>query len=269
MQHRKLCTLILALLSSAVAQANDSTQPSETGATPSDRQTIEDRNAWHFTVTPYLWMTSMSGEERPFKGGPKASVDTPFSEILKHLDMGFFTSFTARQDRLVFLGDLTYASLSADEKVENKGTEYKVTASARQLNATMLAGYRVVEKPSQSLDLMGGVRAWQVNTRVEVRGDSNTLEKASDTFSWADPIVALSYHRQFNERISAMLYADTGGLGVGSDFTWQVLATVGYHLTPSVSVSAGYRQLVVDYDRSGHVYDMTLRGPLLGLSYSF
>lgn len=66
-----------------------------------------------------------------------------------------------------------------------------------------------------------------------------------------------------------MAQADIGGFGVGADFTWQVLGTVNYLLTDHLSVSAGYKHLAIDYDDDGYVFDATLSGPVLGITYRF
>ncbi|MER9477154.1 hypothetical protein [Mesorhizobium sp. M0520] len=56
---------------------------------------------------------------------------------------------------------------------------------------------------------------------------------------------------------------------MGADFTWQVLGTVNYLLTDQFSVSAGYKHLPIDYDDEGYVFDATLSGPVLGITYRF
>ena len=64
-----------------------------------------------------------------------------------------------------------------------------------------------------------------------------------------------------------------GGLGVGSDFTWNFLAFMGYEFTRHVAFLVGYRILSINYEEgSGHdlfVYDVTMSGPILGLAFRF
>ena len=57
--------------------------------------------------------------------------------------------------------------------------------------------------------------------------------------------------------------------GAGAEKTWQALGTLNYELTEHVSVSAGYKVLDVDYAADGHVFDTTLQGPALGVTYRF
>ena len=67
--------------------------------------------------------------------------------------------------------------------------------------------------------------------------------------------------------------SDVGGFGVGSDFSWQVVATYGFDVncfgTPLHTV-IGYRALAVDYSEDGpygeNVLDIVQHGPLMGVT---
>ena len=54
-----------------------------------------------------------------------------------------------------------------------------------------------------------------------------------------------------------------------SKTVWQVLGTYNYQWKPNLTVSAGYRYFVIDLDRPRADVDVTLKGPLLGLTYVF
>ena len=56
---------------------------------------------------------------------------------------------------------------------------------------------------------------------------------------------------------------------MGARRTWQALGTLNYVLTDHLSASAGYKALAVDYNEDGHVFDATLSGPVLGLTWRF
>jgi len=60
---------------------------------------------------------------------------------------------------------------------------------------------------------------------------------------------------------------DFGGFGVGAEHTWSLLATLNYAFSDHLSTSAGYKMLDVDYDKSGHVFDIRLSGLVAGLTY--
>ncbi len=65
---------------------------------------------------------------------------------------------------------------------------------------------------------------------------------------------------------------DIGGFGIGSNFSWNVIAAVSYQLSELVAVTAGYRYFYVDYeddDATEFAYDVGTNGPGLGVTFSF
>lgn len=63
----------------------------------------------------------------------------------------------------------------------------------------------------------------------------------SSVEQWADPIVGLAATWRINNRWFVNAMADVGGFGVGSLFTTQGFASVGYRWTESISTALGYR----------------------------
>ncbi|MVW72090.1 outer membrane protein [Bordetella sp. 15P40C-2] len=221
-----------------------------------------DDDAWRFQVTPYVWMTGLDGTVRPFQGAPTAHVDKSFSEILDSLDAAFFLAGTARKDRWVVQGDLTYAATS-----DSAALPYGLSARAkvRQTSATLLGGYSWEVGHQSNLDVMAGARYWDINAKVKV---GNLLSATSDT-SFIDPIVALRWRNDFAPRWSSLVYVDTGGFGAGSDYTWQVMGSINYQVHDHVHLSVGYRHLDVNYRDGGKRLDFSQSGPLVGLTFRF
>ncbi|MEY9624982.1 hypothetical protein [Sinorhizobium fredii] len=114
----------------------------------------------------------------------------------------------------------------------------------------------------------GGKYYWRIETdaKVSFLGFSRSIQ--SD-FDWFDPIVGARAHYHINDKISILAQGDVGGFAVGSDLTWQALATINYSFNDKLTVSAGYKVLSVDYENDGHVFDATLKGPVLGLTIRF
>ena len=67
--------------------------------------------------------------------------------------------------------------------------------------------------------------------------------------------------------------ADVGGFGVGSELTWQAFSSVGFDLSPRVSMEFGWRWLDVDYDNEDEddpfEYDVRYQGPVAGIAIRF
>lgn len=225
-------------------------------------QEVRQDGTWRFQATPYVWMSGLDGQVRPFRSAPTADVDKSFSELLKNLDAAAFVTATARRDRFVLQGDLTHASTS-DAAALPMGLSAR--AKVRQTSATLTAGYAFAPTEASGVDLMAGVRHWDVSTAVAVNG----IGSARSTFSFVDPIIAARWRQQVAPRWSTLVYADAGGFGVGSQATWQVLGLANYQARDNLFLSMGYRHLSVDYRERGRRLDVDLSGPMLGLTFLF
>ena len=62
---------------------------------------------------------------------------------------------------------------------------------------------------------------------------------------------------------------DIGGFGVGTDLSYQVLATLGVELSESCLLGVGWRHLGIDFDEEDLAMDVAFTGPLVGMSIAF
>jgi hypothetical protein len=129
--------------------------------------------------------------------------------------------------------------------------------------------YRVVQGRS-TLDLVGGGRYNYVKGEIELDPGILAGQRESRRADWWDGFVGARVLLPFAARWSIVGYADTGA--EGSDLTWQALAAVNYHLSPTISAKLGYRHLSVDYEQSNFLYDIVRHGyewPLPRRRYPF
>jgi hypothetical protein len=231
-----------------------------------------DRN-WAVQITPYLWAAGIDGDVSPFKAAPTISIEKSFSDVLDDLNFGGFVNLYARYDKFIFNGDVMYVD-TTDSKVIGSlpllGPTPGLSADVDtvQFTSTLEAGYRVYESPQVTFDVLGGARIWSISNDVTVKYAGFSRSHGED-FSWVDPVIGARAFVNLSDRFSFLFQGDIGGFGVGSDFTWQALATVNYNLTDKWTLSAGYKALSVDYDSDGHVFDTTLSGPVVGATFRF
>ncbi|BEP57043.1 MULTISPECIES: hypothetical protein [unclassified Variovorax] len=218
--------------------------------------------AWRFQLTPYVWMTGLEGHISPFQGAPTAHVDKSFSDVLKKLDAAAFIAGTARKGQIVLQGDFTHSSTS-DAASLPQG--FSAVGKVRQTSLTLIGGYNWSTGAASSIDLMAGIRLWDIKATVQVPG----LVTIRSNTSFVDPIVAARWRYDLAPRWSTLIYADAGGFGLGSDTTWQVLGSVNYQLRDNIYLSLGYRHLGVNYRDRGKRLDFTLGGPLIGATLRF
>jgi hypothetical protein len=251
MTYYKITRRILvavSLLSVGSLYAQEAAQPGE--------------NAWRLQLTPYVWMTGLQGEIRPNHSMPTAHVSQSFSDVLSNLDAATFLSGTARKGRYVLHGDLTYASVS-DSATLPMGLKGKAEVTQRSM--TLLGGYNWRLSSSDNLDILVGLRWWNIRANVQVQ----PLLQARVQESFADPIVAARWRHQWDQRWSTLLYTDVGGFGMGSEFTWQILTALNYQVRDNIFLTAGYRHMSVKYRGGGAHLDVGMGGPVLGATFRF
>lgn len=220
-------------------------------------------SGWSGQITPYVWASGLGGDIAPFRGAPTVSFDKSFSDVLEDLDAAFFLSGFARKDRFVLLGDISYSSSSKDGTVP---PGLPASGELRQRSMTLAAGYRAIANEDMTLDVLAGARLWSIKGEVSVAGGA---VRASADKDFTDPILALRGSFRLAPRWSATVYLDAGGFGVGSEHTSQALITANYQLNDNLYVSAGYRHLDVEYDSGGTRLDVTMAGPLFGITWRF
>jgi hypothetical protein len=261
---------------------------------------------WTFSLSPYFWATSLSGSTTV--KGRTADVDVGFFKILDHTQFpkGLFELAAlgeARYGRFGLLTDIVYLKLGLGQSIaRSRGTDEiggAVSASAglkvEMVIAQMAAAYEIARwsgltspQSNTAFDLYAGGRAWwqRADVQIVASGTANIFDltftragvlSAEKSVSWIDPLVGLRLRHQFAPAWNFALSGDVGGFGVGSKFSWQVLATLNYEIHRSKTVvwsaMAGYKALSVDYSQGSgpthYEFDMTMHGPVFGLTARF
>lgn len=223
--------------------------------------TVAQAQDWSGQVTVYGWGAGVTGDFTPLTGAPTLSFDKSLSEVLEDLDGAVFVTGLARRGDLVLFGDLTY-SASSRSGIVPPGIPASGELTIRSL--TLAAGKRFDAGGGTTVDLMGGFRAWNIDGEV-----TSPIVSVAPSASFTDPILALRVNTPLSDRWSVLSYADIGGFGVGSDFTWQVAVTVNYRARDNLYLSAGWRHLAVDYSDGGTVFDGAMSGPVVGVTLTF
>lgn len=245
-----------------------------------------DRADWAFQATGYLWATGLNGNISPFRRAPTLHVEKSFSDVMEDLNFGGFLNVWGRCDRFVLSGDMMYVD-TTDSKAAGPlpalqipglpilpaGAAIDATVDTQEFMATLQAGYRIVDADGFSLDALAGARFWYISNEVAVTASHPLIGSVSAThkesFGWIDPVIGARAFFSLTDKLSVQGQVDIGGFGAGSDLTWSALATLNYILTDTLSVSAGYKVLDVDYSDDGYVFDSQLSGPVMGLTYRF
>jgi hypothetical protein len=113
-----------------------------------------------------------------------------------------------------------------------------------------------------------GFRYTYLRTELEIRG-GRTVDGNEN---WVDPLVGSRIGLDLSDRWVLFGETNVGGFGVGSDFTWNAQAFVGYHTAlfgRPTTFALGYRALSQDYDHKDFGWDVTMHGPIIGTAIRF
>lgn len=219
-------------------------------------------------VTGYVFASALDGRASVTSGLPPANIDLSFGDILEDLDFGLMSAVEVRRGKWGFVADFMYSKVSPSGSVPATPA---LGASLEQRNLTLqgTAYYRVHEDANMTVDLGAGLRYWSVDNSGSVGLVGGPAATFADDASWTDPVIAARMNSRLSGPWSVTLAADYGGFGVASDETWQLLGTLNWHKSDRVAFRAGYRVLSVDYEDDGFVYDVRMKGPVVGVTFRF
>ena len=262
--------------------------------------------SWTFSLTPYFWATALNGSTTV--KGRTTDIDASFFDILDHTEFpkGLFQLAAfgeARYGRFGILADIAYMKLGMGAGITRSRGVDKLSATVgdsaglkiQMVIAELAAAYEVAHwgantSPGSgtSFDVYAGARAWwqwadaefSVSNTVHVLDLSRTAEGtllASDSVSWVDPVIGGRLRHQLAPHWNLVVSGDVGGFGAGSKFSWQAIGAVDYEFARTERVSwsgmIGYKALYVDYSKgnglSTYEYDMTMHGPIFGITARF
>lgn len=213
---------------------------------------------WRMEFRPYLWAL---GNDLHIATEEYNKVDsTGFVEALGQYDYGMLWAFTAHKGPWGFFMDGHFVRLTGD------GVELGLpfTSDIRQ-GLFEFAGMRRIGQGADFVEFILGVRYFRMKSDVNVK----IVGGFDDLFQWVEPLAGLRLSKGLNEAVRCELAADVGGLGVGSDLTWQVTGAVEYEISPRYVLSMGYRHINIHYTDGPRRYDSVMSGPTIGLGTRF
>ena len=236
------------------------------------RAAEDEGDHWQFITAPFLWGTSIEGDITTH--GRTLNVNLGFDDLLEVTDYGFQTYLELRKKQFGFYASPSYLKLSGDGSSQHASATFEqhfwLVEGGAFFNLVDMGG----EAPF-TLDLLAGVRYWNIDTEVNIRGAGplGANLQLGSLFEITDPVVGLRMQRHITRKLSIAIRGDVGGFGISegdtSDFSWQGIGLVGYDLSRKFTLMAGYRALGVRTDEgtgtSHKGVDLIFQGLVLGL----
>jgi opacity protein-like surface antigen len=222
-----------------------------------------------FSVTSYVWATAIDGRSATLPPLPAANIHLRFRDVLKELNGALMASAEMRIERWSFLLDGQFSQVTSGGNLPGPFfSGLKLRSQTTTVQGSVF--YRVYEDTVLALDVGGGVRFWNLDTKLEILpGLANLRIDHRQSQMWADPIVGARLGVKLGGPWSLTVAGDIGGFGAGSRLTWQGLGSVNYAWSENLTLKAGYRALHVDYRDGGFSYDVTQHGPAVAATYRF
>ena len=238
------------------------------GASTSFAQNL---NGLEMSFTPYLWVAGPHAKiKTPLPNAKEVTANRDFSDVIGSLNgLPFMGSFEIRQGAFGFVGDLIHLPVGTNITTRNvfyNGGSADMTATT----GTALFMYRPLADPVQFLDTGIGVRVWNFSSDLSFNGGLLAPASLSRSATWADPLIAVRYHRELGNGFGLTVYADAGGFGAGADIDWQLAGTIDYTPNTWLTLRGGYRAMSFNYQANNNLgFDVQLRGPIIAATFRF
>jgi hypothetical protein len=211
-------------------------------------------------------MTGVNGTIE--EGGRSASVDASFGDVIRHLDMVAMVYADVRFGRWRATLDNLYTNVSHARATPGPLFS-SVDVGTRAWIVDPEGGYAVVQREGKELDVVAGVRIWNVKNNLTLFRDNIQADFSRGTRSVADPVVGAHFSSDLPHKMFVYAKGDIGGFNVGAHLDWQAFGGAGYKFSDTIVASAGYRYLSINDKPKNAVYNVVLDGAFVAIGFRF
>jgi hypothetical protein len=217
---------------------------------------------WKFELTPYLWGATIGGSVATSDGteiSAPAPGDSSFFS-LDNLQGAAFLAFEAKRGQWRLLADGMYVSYSGDVR---QGPLVTVSEEITGYIFEFAGGYQIAS--DSPWEVLGGARYFDVENELDLKpGPKGTTQK-----TWVDPFVGVRLTHPLSENWQLRARADLGGFGINADLMQNYVLEVDYQMTERARLRLGYRYLDADFEKDRFVFDASIKGPAIGVTFDF
>ena len=286
MRHRFIATAlfatifslsaVLSLLTPTIAAADgaygDDEEASDQRRTTQDRQMrltpsqhinrhpfVDHRG--FFRIAPSIGSFGIFGDVSA--NSQMADVSSSAIDNLENIDLVTGLAVEAGYRRVGVGVDLLYFDMSTRQADVNGQSQFDLQKFMTDFTVNW------TYNPLDNLELgpRAGFRHIYLNTTLSADEDDTEL-MAAESAGWLDPILGIHGRYTFADHFLVSYFGDVGGLGFGSEITWQLYASIGA-TTNSIDFELGYRHLFMDFESDDLDYEMNVGGPIFTTRFRF
>ncbi|WP_170574699.1 hypothetical protein [Ruegeria atlantica] len=220
---------------------------------------------WSFSADVYFWGASINGDTT---AGDE--IDIGIDTLLDDFKLGFMGNLTAYNGNWSIFADLIYLDVG-DNATQNGSivgipVELNTDVDLKGYISTFGVGYTVLKNDTTHLDIIGGGRYLELDTKLKFSLTGGGSQKYSQSDSAFDAVVGIRGYSDLNDKWYVNYYAD---IGAGdSDLTYQLAAGFGYRFD-KFDLAFGYRYLSWDLNNFEPFDDLNFYGPYIGARFTF
>lgn len=195
---------------------------------------------WNVELTPFLWLPWITGKVDAHNKDESVTIGPV--DLLSKLKMAFMINAEVSKGKWFVSPTYSYTSLASEKVLRYDEEENPVMVVYPELKMNIIgfvAGARLPVGKKFLIDPYLGFRYDNFYTSVKLERllDTNTR---SVSFDFWDPVFGVRVDYFACPRMPMWLKADFGGLGAGSKYSWSATYNVGYSLSPTIDLTAGF-----------------------------
>ena len=225
---------------------------------------------WQIEIRPYSWLAGIHGTVRV--RNTTAAVGKDSEEILGMLDFAAAAQVEAIRGHWRLMLDENYVNLgtSGTGPLGNVTIDVQPTMNIFEFGGS----YTAVSVPNKratatdplppifTAEILGGGRLFHLGVELT----PNIGEAVDGSRNFIGPFVGNRFKVSPNKAVTVIGKYTVGGSGAGSNFAWSAEGLVDLRLKKGLSLSAGYRALGMNADRTTNT--IGFNGQLRGLFFS-
>jgi hypothetical protein len=260
-RQKAISALAVILSVGTLAQTPAFGQSQDTNRRPSSESN------WEVEATAYFWLQGIHGDVNalgrsvPFKASP--------TDLAGYANFGLSGFSEVRYKRLVLDNDVLWTPLTITKSGGGSlplPPGLTATVKFTPVIFTHEAGYRVIDNPRIKVDALGGVRHWHLGSELTLDPAPDGSGKSGSN-NWAGPLAGARIQVPISSKLTAIVYGDAGGWGVGSRMDYQMVGGLRYQMKPRWAIDAAWRYLYDDYQTGPIQSRTTESGLVIGVTY--
>lgn len=225
---------------------------------------------WDFIVAPYVLVPSIEGTASA-RRIEDAGVNVDPVDIIKAINLGGMLHLEARHVSNFGIA-LDYSFIDLSNGASLAGGAGSADVDIFQGIFQAYGTYRI-QSEHQTVDVYAGIRWWEIDVDLGVSGGPiNANIRITD--SWVDPVIGMRGTIPLGEGDWKLMWqGDVGGLGMGTNFTWNAQGGALWEASDNFNLILQYRALGVDRETGTEgtsdrfAYDTITHGPIIGFAF--